>query len=474
MQGRGVQTILSGYNREVNPQMYVDMRTWEDGANKWTVQAVMTPPDSYAAIIFNITSVLYRGSEYGDWITGTETLETGMVFAVSAPRDPIFVSGERFNGSGSVYMYRGAFSQWTNTQKLLSDTIGIDIFFGSSASLCPKVPTNMAIGSHGDRTTNLFQAGAAFIYRSTPTGRYWSQHQKLFASDMHEVDWFGYRVALYDEFLMVSNQGDDDKGTNAGSLYIFREERAHGVYLWSQQQIIYSPGVSSAFGEFTSVHAHTMVIGSNFEDEQGGSTRTGAVYIYKTYKTLEMPFEKPSPEDRRLMVASNKSNVTFTPKPKPKPVPMFKWWSQQQKSLAMDWHIYRYFGTYTSVHGDGKLIATGAFGEAFSDPIWEYPVNDNTQGPNWRSGSAYIFVKDEKYDRWTQQQKFVSPTPRKGDYFSDPYLHGSDLIIRNTKYGYIFTDNANWNCLMIDIWDQFGDGKLSIIAQPVMHMCLMC
>jgi hypothetical protein len=121
--------------------------------------------------------------------------------------------------------------------------------------------------------------------------------------------------------------------------------------------------------------------------------------------------------------------------------------------LARDWHTYRYFGTYSSVYGDGDLIATGAHGEAFTDTDWE----DTTQ-PNWRSGSAYIFVKDEKYDRWTQQQKFISPAPFKGEYFSDPYLHGSDLIIRNTKFGFLYTDNLNWKCLIVSVWDQFGDG----------------
>ena len=464
MYGRGYQTILSGFNRDT-PQMWIDIRTWRDGDHHWSAMAVMAPPDAFGAIV-NIVNgshgtyedVLYDGSLYGYWISGAGTLDTGVIFAVAASEDPIFYpdADTRLNQSGSVYMYRGEYSQWTNTQKLLPDDIRQETFFGDSVSMCPKIPTNLAVGAHGDWHHGLFQAGAAYMFKGSPTGRYWTQVQKLYPADESELDWFGYRVALYDEFLFVSSQYDDDNGVNSGAVYIFRQERAFGLNIWSQQQKMVSPGVSLAYGEFVTVHQHTMVMGSNFEDEFGGSTRTGAVYVYKTYKTLEMPYKPPpSAHDDALTVRDDESSSS--PKPKPKPVPMFKWWSQQQKLLARDWHIYRYFGTYTTVYGDGKVLATGAFGEAFSDPIWEFPPLSVT-GDNYRSGSAYIFVKDEKYDRWTQQQKFISPAPRKGEYFSDPYLHGTDLIIRNTKEGFLYTDNMNWNCLMLSVADTFGDG----------------
>lgn len=459
MYGRGYQTILSGFNR-VTPQMWIDIRSWRDGQNAWSARAVMQPPDAEGATVLpppfgeEEEIVLDDGSLYAYWLSGAGTFQTGIVFAAGAPEDRIpdvDAGGTLLDFSGSVYMYRGEFSQWTNTQKLLPDQVVTGSFFGDSISICPKIPTNMAIGAHGDYSSGLYQSGAAYFFGGSPTGRYWSQKQKLVPSDRAEEDWFGYRVVLYDEFLFISSQYDDDHGDNAGALYVFRQERAHGLNIWSQQQKMYSSGVSLAYGEFVTAYAHTMVIGSNFEDEQGGQTKTGAVYVYKTYKTPEMPFVMgPGYYDNELTVRDGD-------KPKPKPVPMFKWWSEQQKLLARDWHVYRYFGTYTTVYGDGKLIATGAFGEAFEDSQWEFPPTEPQQ-PNYRSGSAYIFVKDDKYDRWTQQQKFISPSPRKGEYFSDPYLHGTDLIIRNTKVGYVYSDNMNWNCLIISVSDHFGDG----------------
>eukprot|EP00602_Paraphysomonas_sp_CaronLab_P009013 CAMPEP_0185024520 /NCGR_PEP_ID=MMETSP1103-20130426/7625_1 /TAXON_ID=36769 /ORGANISM="Paraphysomonas bandaiensis, Strain Caron Lab Isolate" /LENGTH=1049 /DNA_ID=CAMNT_0027557515 /DNA_START=348 /DNA_END=3500 /DNA_ORIENTATION=+ len=459
--------------------MMVDIRSWKDGTDVWSIQALMDPPDSVPAEVEldddGNELMVYDGSAYGFWISGTGTLKTGVIFAVTAPQDIIFYPDEytRLNRSGSVYMYRGEYSQWTNTQKLIPDVPQRNAFFGDSVMMCPKIPTNMVIGAHGDNSKGPLLAGAAYVYRSTPTGRYWTQSQKLHASDYAQQDWFGFRVGIYDEFLMVSAQKDDDNGIETGAVYVFREERAEGLYQWSQQQKLLSTRDDSTwFGEYLSLHQHTLVVGVPFE-----RTNRGTAYVFKTYKTPEIPYHKPHPHPHRTLTDCNFTDSNFTdgnytdgnytddddnghchhhhhhPKPKPKPKPMFKWWSLQQKLYPSDPHTFRNFGSYTSTYGNGGLIAVGAYGEAFGDTDWDDDTSDN-----YRSGSAYIFVKDDKYDRWSQQQKFISPTPAKGEYFSDPYLHGSDLIIRNTVLGYKYSDKFDWDCLLVSVSDHFGDG----------------
>jgi len=62
-------------------------------------------------------------------------------------------------------------------------------------------------------------------------------------------------------------------------------------------------------------------------------------------------------------------------------------------------------------------------------------------------------------DRWSQQQKFLGPKfPKGGEYFADPFLHGSDLIIRDSTIGYAYTDKLEWKCLQVAVSDHFGDG----------------
>lgn len=469
MYGRGLQTIVTGFNRD-NPQIYIDTKFERLGSDSWSVRAVMRPPDSNPAIT-ELGEVIWQGSRYGEWVSLAGTMETGNIIASGAPGDaysfttPYDNVYTRYNDTGSVYMYKGEWSSWTNTQKLRASDPQIAAMFGICVEICPVNPRTMVIGAKGDATYS-FDSGAAYVFRSSPTGRYWTQSQKLLPESGTYLEsfqnWFGYRTKIYDEFIFVSHQKDDDMGINTGSVHIFREERKDGLNMWSQQQKLYSPigskQLNTEFGEFLSVYGRTLVIGSSREDDRD-MRNAGVVYVYKTYKTMEIPYHPPPPSPASSYhseIATTTLSVVRsdddTVKPKPKPVPMFKWWSLQQRLLPSDAHSYRYFGTYTTLYGDGEVIGTGAYGEAFDQVDW------GIDGVNSRSGSAYVFVKDYDTDHWSQQQKFISPTPEKDEYFSDPYFHGSDLIIRNTEIGYVYTDKNSWKCLTISIADHFGDG----------------
>jgi hypothetical protein len=467
MYGRGYQLVLSGYDRD-SPTMYVDYRYEYEGIQQsWSVHATMKPPDALPAVVDLIPvdkPVLYEGSKYGQWISAGGTFETKTFFAVSASYDPmIWNATRRYNDSGSVYIYHGEYSHWTNTQKLRSEPILPGTFFGTCVTICPKNPHIMVIGSQGDQSgSGKFQAGSAFIYRSTPDTRSWSVTQKLVPDHFENGDRFGFITKMYDDFVVISSQGDDDHGIDTGAVYIFREERALGLNKWSVQQKLYSNVKSTQYGEFSEIYGHTLVVGSNQEDDYGGSTNTGAVYVYKTFPTLEPPYIPPPPTrwdyDHRVLTEEGDDNGALVPSPKPKPPPprvMFKWWSLQQRLTPRDWHIHRHFGTYTALGGDGRVIATGAYGESYNDTDW----STKNPGPHWRTGSAYVFVKHQTEHKWTQQQKFLGPYfPKFGEYYSDPYLHGSDLIIRDTREGFVYTDKLEWKCLQVYVSDHFGDG----------------
>jgi hypothetical protein len=440
MYGRGYQLVLSGFDL-FTPSMYVDYRYEYQGVQSWSIQAIMTPPDTPAL------------SNYGQWISAAGTFETKTFFAVSAPHDPYIIPNTlRYNHSGSVYVYHGEWSSWTSTQKLRAEPVGAGQLFGTCVSICPKNPHVMVVGSEADPSYSSNNA-IAYVYRSADTHT-WSESQRLTPEAKGFGDRYGFITKIYDDFLAVSSENDDDNGLDSGSVYIFREERAMGLNLWSQQQKLYSHVWSKDYGEFTELYGHTLVVGSNQEDDYGGKTNTGAVYVYKTFPTLEPPYvPTPTPDHHhRALGEGDDALVPAKPKPPP-PRVMFKWWSFQQRLTPRDWHTYRYFGTYTSLGGDGRLIAAGAFGEALNDTNW-----DNAANAHYRTGSSYIFVKHQTEHKWSQQQKFMAEIPTTGAYFSDPYLHGSDLIIRDGVTGYVYTDKLSWGCLQIAVTDHFGDG----------------
>lgn len=409
-------TVISGYDRDV-PATYVHVSEYYRGQYVWSLQATMLPSDAVAATVDDDGLVSDDGDKYGWWISHTGDSHTGNLFMVTATHDIV----DGLDHAGSVYMYRGRFSKWTHQQYLTANEPQAGAEFGEAVAMDLFHPRNVFIGSGFYSSPGYFRNGAAYMFKGSPTGRFWTEHQRLTASDKNNNDYFGIRVAVFDDFAFMGAMGDDDKGENAGSVYIFREFRGP-IDRWSQQQIITPMDdengrlAQMSFGEFISVYRHVLVVGQNQDDD--GATNAGSVYVWQTMPHVH-----------------------------------FHWWSQVQKLRASDEHAYRYFGTYTSTYGlkHGNLIATGAFGEAYSDTDW-----DDQGQPNYRSGSAYIFIGDGAH--WSQQQKFLSVKPAKEQYFSDPYLFGSALIIRDTREGYIYADYLDWDCLVIEVGDHFGDG----------------
>jgi hypothetical protein len=64
--------------------------------------------------------------------------------------------------------------------------------------------------------------GAVIVFAlSGGVGSAWSQTQKLLAADGAADDYFGIRVFLAGDLLVVGAYGDDDKGSSSGGLYTF-------------------------------------------------------------------------------------------------------------------------------------------------------------------------------------------------------------------------------------------------------------
>ena len=63
----------------------------------------------------------------------------------------------------------------------------------------------------------MFFEGSVYVFLTTDGGLSWSEAQKLVASDGVTLDWFGGRVCVSDDVLVVGTIGDDDKGSNTGT-----------------------------------------------------------------------------------------------------------------------------------------------------------------------------------------------------------------------------------------------------------------
>ena len=79
----------------------------------------------------------------------------------------------------------------------------------------------IAVGADGD-DDNGSESGSAYIFKYKDTN--WQQYKKLIADDGASSDWFGYSVSISAAKIIIGAYGDDDKGSNSGSAYIYSKE----------------------------------------------------------------------------------------------------------------------------------------------------------------------------------------------------------------------------------------------------------
>jgi hypothetical protein len=223
------------------------------------------------------------------------------------------------------------------------------------------------------------------------------------------INKFGYRISLFDNLFAITCLYGD--WFAIGALYIYSSDKnSQQGNRWSFQQKLSEDGMAR-FGEFTALYNTSIVVGlpliiyKNSVDGVEG----GAAYSYECF-------------DNSLLSC----------------------WSLSQKLYPNDLHSYMYFGS--SVSSYENILAVGAFGEGTE--TMEY------------AGAAYIFErKDAKLNTmWSQQKKLISPTRQTRQYFGDPFLFGTNVVIRADNRGYLYTNDLYWNCLIVTMYDSYGDG----------------
>jgi len=174
------------------------------------------------------------------------------------------------NESGSAYVFTRSDGVWTQQTKLLPSIGAADDLFGISVSLSGDTAV---IGAVWD-DDNGSDSGSAYVF--TRSGGEWTQQAKLLASDGSADDWFGHHVSLSGGSVVIGANWDDDNGSKSGSAYVYT--RSGGV--WTQRaKLLASDGAADdSFGFSLSLSGDTAVIGADRRDDNG--TDSGSVYVY--------------------------------------------------------------------------------------------------------------------------------------------------------------------------------------------------
>ncbi|MDB2410724.1 Ig-like domain-containing protein [Pseudomonadales bacterium] len=232
------------------------------------------------------------GTRYAKFFSGTNVLEDISPYdkfgydvdVWGTPADGGFsieLYGSPYNddngsNSGSVYfkISQGINDLATSFKVNPSDGSSGDIF-GFSVSL--NMPGfEIVIGSPNDDDQGI-DSGSVYVYESVfGDSVTFPLRSKLTANDGASIDRFGYDVDAWDDYIVVGAPNNDQRGSNAGAVYVYK--RSNGLSPWVFYQKLTSNDLTSGLGVSVSISDDVIVAGAYYDDEDGESA--GAAYVF--------------------------------------------------------------------------------------------------------------------------------------------------------------------------------------------------
>jgi hypothetical protein len=215
----------------------------------WTQQAKVTAADG----------------EAGDWFGRHVALSFDTALVAAQKDDDVGID------AGSAYVYVRTDAEWTEQQKLTAPDGAASDSFGRAIAIDGDTVLVGALQNDAAGT----DAGAAYVFLRQDGA--WSVQQKLTASDAEDGDWFGSFVALDGETALVAAHGDDDRGNGAGAAYVF--ERADGWWTERQKLTASDGGDGRSFGWDVAVSGDVALVGAYGDDAAGDDAGTSYAFV---------------------------------------------------------------------------------------------------------------------------------------------------------------------------------------------------
>ena len=351
---------------------------------------------------------------------GESVAVSGDISVIGAPRSPGGVIHVFFRNSGEV--------AWLREIPLYPDDYGGVDDFGRSVAVSNET---VVAGSDLDDIGSNTDQGSAYVFARNSSG--WSQQARLTASDGNGGDFFGYKVAIYgDTIVVVAFSNRVGSNFYQGAAYVFVRNGTN----WAQQaKLTASDGAErDGFGSSVAINGNTVIIGAR-SDQIGANENQGSAYIFVRNGTT---------------------------------------WTQQAKLVANDGAAEDYFGYSVDVVNtlSGTFAVVGA--------------NFDNIGGNNDQGSVYVFTRSGT--AWTQTQKLTGSDgialDRFGESVSIVPITGSSILIGANQgingqgKAYIFkrvnsiwTQSQKLTAADGEAYDRFGNsvaisGETAFIGAP--------
>lgn len=323
-------------------------------------------------------------------------------------------------------------NQGTWTWSYIDTPPGVSINYGSSVDISGEYAIIGDYVNNTDENDLNFlgHAGAAFIFKRD-SANHWSFYQKLVVTNRENNDSFGYKVSIHGDYVLASSVSDDDdeneqnEMNQSGSVYVFKKG-SNGFWSQTQKLVASDRKPFNKFGESIHVSEGKLIIGTfrSFLNEFGQDSlvAAGSAYIYEEntssgiweFKQKLAPLERESGDffgysvailgNRAIVSAINEDHNANGQNFVSQSGSVYVYnrdssghWNQSGKLKANTPLFEEYFGTDIALNGTNILIGA------------------KSNGPNGTGGRAYLF--EESAGNWTQIQQMQYPITSISSHF---------------------------------------------------------
>ena len=195
-----------------------------------------------------------------------------VVMGVAAAADAAYLE-QRVQKEAAVALLGEDAFEATQLAKLLAADGATYDYFGWSVSVSGSL---IVVGANGDDDKGS-NSGSAYVFEKGADGAV-TQLAKLTAADGWGGDNFGWSVAVSGSLIVVSAIYDDDKGSNSGSAYVF-EKGADGAVTQLAKLTAADGAADDNFGWSVAVSGSLIVVGAIYDDDKGSNS--GSAYVFE-------------------------------------------------------------------------------------------------------------------------------------------------------------------------------------------------
>ena len=249
--------------------------------------------------------------EYADRVYSSDGVANGKFGYSVAMSENLAVIGApgntgRVAGTGAVYVYRLASGSWVFDAKLQASDGAAGDFFGSSVAVYEDDTRQViVVGTPFDDDRGTW-AGSAYVFRYANST--WTQEAYLDAGlDAAADDMFGSAVAVSLDTIIVGAPHDDDTEAGSGSAYVFHYDSDDSP-VWSpwEKLVAKDPDGGANFGASVALLRNLALVGAPGDDD------VGAAYVCRNYGPVESTdYTKPWAEQIKLTAESGSSGDSF-------------------------------------------------------------------------------------------------------------------------------------------------------------------